>query len=44
MTDVNRYQYIEKLYDLILQKRKVNCFFFSREKYIRVLNEAIVAK
>ncbi|XP_030768090.1 KRAB-A domain-containing protein 2-like [Sitophilus oryzae] len=41
---VNRDQFFKKLHTLIESKRKDNCFYFSKEKYSKILSEVISAK
>lgn len=43
-TAVNRDLFIEKLNALIAGKREDNCFYFSQEKYSKILSEVVSAK
>ncbi|XP_043497554.1 KRAB-A domain-containing protein 2-like [Polistes fuscatus] len=43
-TAVNRDLFFEKLHALIASKREDNCFYFSQEKYSKILSEVISAK
>ncbi|KAF8794000.1 KRAB-A domain-containing protein 2 [Argiope bruennichi] len=43
-TAVNRDLFLEKLNVLITGKRGDNCFYFSREKYSKILSEVVSAK
>lgn len=43
-TAVNRDLFLEKLNALIAGKREDNCFYFSQEKYSKILSEVVSAK
>lgn len=43
-TAVNSDQFFEKLNTLIRSKRKDNCFYFSHERYSKIVSEVISAK
>ena len=43
-TAVNRDQFFQKLHALIESKREDNCFYFSQEKYFKILSEVISDK
>jgi hypothetical protein len=43
-TAVNRDKFFEKLHALIGSKREDNCFYFSQERYSKIVSEVIFAK
>jgi len=43
-TAVNRDLFLEKLNALIAGKREDNCFYFSQEKYSKIVSEVVSAK
>lgn len=43
-TAVNRDLFLEKLNALIAGKREDNCFYFSQQKYSKILSEVVSAK